>query len=366
MIQGPDPEHPAGEATAADPPQTASPAAEAGPPPQPPQQGQHSVHWQNSPHGQPSQPVTSQGQVTSQPGQVTPQGQIISPGQDGGWPAPAPVVQWPVVQPPAGRGRLPWLGIVALTLVVVLGAAVGVQTWRLGQVTAELSQTVERLDGVVQDQTQRDQRLGALEERTEELERSAGEAFNPETIADAVLPSVFKVVAGDFTGTAFAMGDSADDGGTNLFTNYHVVEQVWLRDDREVFLERGSERFPAEIVDADRSADVAWLHTTSSFTGLAAAGEEVRTGQPIVSVGAPLGLGDTLTTGVVSNTARHLPDGSGPWIQFDAAVEPGNSGGPVINARQQVVGITTRKATDFDGIGFAVPIAEACELFDIC
>jgi putative serine protease PepD len=275
------------------------------------------------------------------------------------WSAP------PAAPAPAGR-RSPWAAVLAVLLLVALAGAVAYQSWRLQQVTADLAATADRLEGLAQEQADDAERLGALEQRAADLEHIAEQAFDPEAIASAVMPSVFKVVAGDFTGTAFAVGAPADDGGANLFTNYHVVEQVWLDGAREVFLERGDQRYQAEIVDVDRSTDVAWLHTDTSFTGLATATGPVRTGQPIVSVGAPLGLDDTLTTGVVSNTDRRLPDGSGPWIQFDASVEPGNSGGPVVNTAHEVVGIATRQVTDFGGIGFAVPIDDACELFDVC
>jgi putative serine protease PepD len=283
------------------------------------------------------------------------------PGPIGGGPDPAPP------PPPSGiRAARVWSAVGGLVLVASLVTSLVYQGIRLAEVSDRLDRTSERLDELAQGQAYAAERLDGVEERAGELERAAGEAFDPEGIAVAVTPSVFKVTAGDFTGTAFVVGAPADTGGANLFTNYHVIEQVWLRGDREVFLERRDQRYPAEIVDVDRGADVAWLQTSSSFGGLVAADEEVRAGQPIVSVGAPLGLGDTVTTGVVSNPRRDLPDGSGPWIQFDAAVEPGNSGGPVINASHQVVGIATRKALDFDGIGFAVPIAQACALFDIC
>lgn len=278
---------------------------------------------------------------------------------------PPPPAASPVPSRRVSAARL-WSVVGALVLTAGLVSGLVYQGLRLADVSDRLEETSERLDELAQGQAYAAERLDAVEERAGELERAAGDAFDPEAIAVAVTPSVFKVIAGDFTGTAFVIGAPAEDGGANLFTNYHVVEQVWLAGDREVFLERRDQRYPAEIVDVDRSEDVAWLQTSGSFAGLVAADEQVRAGQPIVSVGAPLGLGDTVTTGVVSNPRRDLPDGSGPWIQFDAAVEPGNSGGPVINASHQVVGIATRKASDFDGIGFAVPIAQACELFDIC
>ena len=81
-------------------------------------------------------------------------------------------------------------------------------------------------------------------------------------------------------------------------------------------------------------------------------------------VGAPLGLEDTVTTGVVS--AYRPDDADGPTIQFDAPINPGNSGGPVVNAASEVVGLATAKARDAEGIGLAVPIKTACDTFKVC
>jgi S1-C subfamily serine protease len=256
--------------------------------------------------------------------------------------------------------------VLALVLVLVLAAGLGLQTWQLVTVSDRLDQANRRLAELTQGQEYGGERLDALEDRAAELERQAGEAFDSEEVAAAVVPSVFMVVAGEFTGTAFAVGPETSQGGTNLFTNYHVVQSVWDQGGREVTLERTNQRYPAEIVEVDPENDVAWLQAETSFRGLRASGEEVRSGQPIIAVGAPLGLTDVVTTGVVSTPSQELPDGTGPWIQFDAAVNPGNSGGPVINSNQEVVGIATRKGDDAEALGFAVPIATACDLFDIC
>jgi len=97
-------------------------------------------------------------------------------------------------------------------------------------------------------------------------------------------------------------------------------------------------------------------------------GGGVQVGDAVFAVGNPLGLIDTLTAGVVSATGRSIrtPDGRtlAGLIQFDAAVNPGNSGGPLLNRDGQVIGIVTGLANPsqqpyFVGIGFAVPIATA-------
>jgi putative serine protease PepD len=263
---------------------------------------------------------------------------------------------------PAQRRRLAWPGILALIGVLGLIGVVAFQARQIDRLNADLDRAAAR---VSEEQSGDDTRLDTLEGRAAELEKQAGRVFNPEAIATAVLPSVFRVAAGEFTGTAFAVGEPASGGGTNLFTNFHVVEAVWRGGDRQVQIERRGESYPARIVKVDEAGDVAQLTTTSKFAGLVTAPAAVKSGQQIVVVGAPLGLEDTVTTGVVS-AFRELEDGSGTVIQFSAPINPGNSGGPVINGEKEVVGIATAKARDAEGIGLAVPIKTACDEFKIC
>ncbi|WP_319461010.1 trypsin-like peptidase domain-containing protein [Micromonospora sp. RTP1Z1] len=272
------------------------------------------------------------------------------PGGPAGWPVPA--------ARPERRRRLP---VVALALAVVLALVAGVQAYQLHRLDDRLAATDRRLADA---QGADGSRMDDLEKRAEALEKQAGAAFNPEAVASAVLPSVFRVRAGQFTGTAFAIGKPAA-GGTTLLTNFHVVESVFDGGGRKVFLERTDQRFEATIVKVDKAKDLAQLRTTAKFSGLVAAATPVKSGQQIVVVGAPLGLQDSVTTGVVS-AFRKDEGGSGPVIQFDAPINPGNSGGPVINGSKEVVGIATAKARDAEGIGLAVPIRTACDTFKLC
>ncbi|MEU6074368.1 trypsin-like peptidase domain-containing protein, partial [Micromonospora sp. NPDC047074] len=294
-----------------------------------------------------------------------------SPGVAGQPPAPGPPQISGPAQPyaagpvppgaaPAARGR--GLTITALVLAGVLAVVAGVQAFQIHRLSERLGDTDSR---VAAGQAAAGSRLDDLESRAGALEKQAGAAFNPEAVASAVLPSVFRVRAGNSTGTAFAIGKPASGGGTNLFTNFHVVESLWRTGEREVFLERTDQRFPATIVRVDEANDVAHLQTDGKFAGLSAAPAAVKSGQQIVVVGAPLGLEDSVTTGVVS-AFREAGGGEGPVIQFDAPINPGNSGGPVINGSKQVVGIATAKARNAEGIGLAVPIKVACDGFKIC
>ncbi|WP_200209193.1 S1C family serine protease [Micromonospora coerulea] len=307
------------------------------------------------PGGQPvSAPAYPGGPPVSGP--AYPGGSPVSgpayPGGPAGWPAAA--------AGPDRRRRLPV--VAAVGLAVVLAVVAGVQAYQIQRLDDRLAATDRRLaDAQRADGT----RLDDLDQRAEAIEKQVGAAFNPEAVASAVLPSVFRVRAGQFTGTAFAIGKPPAGGGTTLLTNFHVVEAVFDGGGRKVFLERTDQRFEATIVKVDKAKDIAQLRTTAKFTGLVAAGTPVKSGQQIVVVGAPLGLQDSVTTGVVS-AFRKDEDGSGPVIQFDAPINPGNSGGPVINGSKEVVGIATAKARDAEGIGLAVPIKTACDTFKLC
>lgn len=267
--------------------------------------------------------------------------------------------------PPAPRRRGGWPGVVALVLAALLIPALALQVWQIYELDGQLADLRDELDA---QQASDQQRLDALDGRASELERIAGETFDPAAIAEAALPSVFGVRAGNAGGTAFVVGEGTAEGGSNLFTNYHVVEELWLSGGREVDLVRTNQSFDATIMEVDADQDIAWLQSETAFDGLAVAGEPARSGQPVVAIGAPLGLTDTVTSGVVSAVNRELQGLNGRWIQFDASINPGNSGGPVINAAQEVVGIATQKGDPeaFEGLGFARPIEVACSLFDVC
>ncbi|WDZ88065.1 S1C family serine protease [Micromonospora cathayae] len=325
--------------------------------------------------GAPAAPAVPTPRATWSPapeaGQRTPQqmfppqsGQPADPRGWSGAPAgpPTPVAGPGAAHPAATRPKSGWLPRAALFLALVLVLVSGVQAYQIHRLNSRLADTDRNMSAAQGDDGVR---LDGLEQRAEELEKQAGTVFNPESIAAAVLPSVFRVKAGQFTGTAFAVGKPNSEGGANLFTNYHVVESVWDSGGRQVFLERTDQRFPATIVKVDEENDIAHLRTSAKFTGLVTAPTPVKSGQQIVVVGAPLGLTDSVTTGVVS-AFRKAENGSGDVIQFDAPINPGNSGGPVINGAKQVVGIATAKARDAEGIGLAVPIKTACDGFDIC
>ncbi|WP_430783761.1 S1C family serine protease [Actinoplanes sp. G11-F43] len=295
-----------------------------------PQQPSYSGYPQQQPYEQPYQQSYQQPDPYQQQYQQTYQ----QPQQT--WTPPAPVK-------PRGNRTRPLLIGLAVALVAVLG-------WQ-----------VIRVEFMIKSSNDLAEKVGASQGRSEELERRLTSVFDPEGVAEGVLPSVFRVRAGEFTGTAFAVGQA--NGRTSLFTNYHVVEGTFEGGGRQVALERGNTRINATIVKVDPGKDLALLRANREITPLEVASGDVKPGQEVMAVGAPLGLEDSVSTGVIS-AFRDTEDG--PTIQFDAPINPGNSGGPVVNASKQVVGIATAKARDAEGIGLAIPIEVACETLGAC
>lgn len=148
----------------------------------------------------------------------------------------------------------------------------------------------------------------------------------------------------------------SDDG--LILTNAHVIAHahdviVKLTDRRE---------FHAQVLGSDQRTDIAVLKIDASHLPAVAVGNpaELQVGQWVLAIGSPYGFENSVSAGVVSAKGRSLPDGSGvPFIQTDAAVNPGNSGGPLFNARGEVVGINSQiysRTGGFQGLSFAIPI----------
>ncbi|MBL9078974.1 MAG: trypsin-like peptidase domain-containing protein [Planctomycetes bacterium] len=121
----------------------------------------------------------------------------------------------------------------------------------------------------------------------------------------------------------------------------------------------------AELVGEDQATDLALLRLVSPPPGLLALpigdSHDLRAGDWIIAVGNPYGFAQTVTAGVVSFVGRHLPHSdlgvTNDFLQFSAPVNPGSSGGPVLDLAGRVVGVTTQAASEAQGISFAVPSA---------
>jgi serine protease Do len=148
------------------------------------------------------------------------------------------------------------------------------------------------------------------------------------------------------------------DAAGFILTNYHVVEGA----DRITITLGDGRVFKADLVGIDPAIDVALLRIPVTGTlPVAPLGDSdtLRVGEWVCAIGNPLGYVHSVTVGVVSFLGRKLFDQSlDAFIQTDAAISFGNSGGPLINSRGQVVGMTTAISAQAANIGFAIPIAQ--------
>ena len=143
-----------------------------------------------------------------------------------------------------------------------------------------------------------------------------------------------------------------------ILSNAHVVENanevtVKLSDHRE---------FKAKVLGSDKTSDIAVLKIDAKGLPAVRIGnsEQLSVGDYVLAIGQPFGLEETATAGIVSATSRALPgDGYVPFIQTDAAVNPGNSGGPLFDSSGAVVGINSQiysNSGGYQGVSFAIPI----------
>jgi serine protease Do len=149
-----------------------------------------------------------------------------------------------------------------------------------------------------------------------------------------------------------------------ILTNNHVVENA-----TEISVKLGDGReFKAKVVGRDQKTDIALIKIEASSLPVIPFGDSdlLEVGEPVMAIGNPFGLNQTVTTGIVSAKGRFI--GEGPYdnfIQTDASINRGNSGGPLINTKGETVGINTAIFSPTGGsigIGFAIPIDMAKEV----
>jgi serine protease Do len=149
-----------------------------------------------------------------------------------------------------------------------------------------------------------------------------------------------------------------------ILTNHHVIngaDEVFVRliDKRE---------FKAKVIGSDKRTDVALLKVKGTNLPVLKTGRsaDIKAGQWVLAIGSPFKLDNTVTAGIISATARDTGDYL-PLIQTDVAVNPGNSGGPLINMNGEAIGINSQifsRSGGYMGISFAVPIDEALQVAD--
>ncbi|GEM_PF-2421813 len=287
---------------------------------------------------------------------------------------PALLDSGPAVPPPPAAPKAP-TQLDRNMVVVWVALAVGVLTLLgCGYLVLSMSSLRRKIDDVKAAQTSADQRITILEGTVKVVQDDnqslhsqldAAAAADPTAIAQRVQPSVYTIAtpAGSI-GSAWV---AKTDGVNSLFvTNYHVIADTWEAGGKQVavFQDQGAQ-LTGTITQALPDIDLAVVQVQASIPALKESNETPRAGEAIVVIGSPFGLGGSVTTGAVS--ALRTENGIN-FIQFSAPISPGNSGGPLVNALGEVIGITELKAVGFgaEGIAIAIPVNQVCTRLSIC
>ena len=306
---------------------------------------------------------------------------------------PAPPVPPPVTPPPApqaepvaeanaeapkksGKGRVwLWIAAAAATLVLIIGGCLMTanlidQKWerKYNQMTTIHNQQMRDLQNQIDENSKVDPTVG---QPATGIPVPTGEGMTPSQVyaqnVNAVVAIQSTLRSGYSMGSGFIM---TEDG--YVTTNYHVVDGAT---EIEVITHDGN-TYPAKLVGYDNTNDVAVLKMEGDNFPFVTVGvsDTLIVGDQVVAIGNPLGeLTNTLTVGYVSAKERDVnTDGiTINMIQTDAAINSGNSGGPLFNMKGEVVGITTAKysgesssGATIEGIGFAIPIDDVYDLIE--
>jgi putative serine protease PepD len=269
----------------------------------------------------------------------------------------APPPTEPLPEPRRAEQRPASLGVVVAVAAVVsliagtLGAAIGV--WATRTTTTG----------------------GTLTGAEPQVDREFGSVA--EVVSD-IMPSVVTVLtSGGGNGSGFIV---SDDG--YILTNHHVVAAGGQAASQLQVLMNSGEVEPAEVIGSDADSDVAVIKIGGGDhpAMVLADSDALAVGDPVLAVGAPLGLSSTVTQGIISALDRPVltqneageVEAVMAAIQTDAAINPGNSGGPLTDSGGQVIGINTAIASFASegeqagniGIGFAIPINQAKRIAD--
>jgi putative serine protease PepD len=187
-------------------------------------------------------------------------------------------------------------------------------------------------------------------------------------ISNKVSPSVFTIQAGDSLGSSWVA--SSGSSGSDLVTNYHVVQAVWEAGGRTVTVVNPSHSVQGTIASVSRFSDLALIHVSMKLPALKIITAKAQIGDPVAAFGSPLGLAGTVTSGIVSayraGVDERYPESE--YLQFTAAINPGNSGGPVVDHQARVLGVTTFGLTSpnggtAEGLSFAITSKDVCRAF---
>lgn len=195
------------------------------------------------------------------------------------------------------------------------------------------------------------------------LQAKAGAQPDWQAIARQVEPSVFTIETDYGLGSGWVVQTGAV--GSELVTNFHVIADAWKSGVVAVDVRQGDRTIQGTITRVDPNDDLAVIHVSERLPALRTAPSRPAIAQAVMAVGSPLGLGGSVSVGVVSGF-RNVEGGD--YVQFSAPISPGNSGGPVVDSRGRVVAIASAKfeGPGVEALSLGIPVQIACSMVVAC
>lgn len=211
--------------------------------------------------------------------------------------------------------------------------------------SAETQSNINSLsEGLMKTKGELESQLGIVQQEFGSLKASVGEDFSG--IIDTAVLSVVTIRTDVSQGTGFII---QKDG--YMVTNYHVIQNAQAA----TAITSDNNNHAVSLVGYDSGMDIALLKIDGTYDALKFGNsDKVQVGEKVIAIGNPLGLQFSVSQGIVSGIHRQGPNGLNAYIQTDAALNPGNSGGPLINNKGEVIGINNFKAGNSESLGFAL------------
>jgi len=207
------------------------------------------------------------------------------------------------------------------------------------------------------------QSISQLQARVKSLEAQVEAQSDWSAIARKVQSSIFTVATKSGLGSGWVARAGA--GGSDIVTNFHVIAEAWNAGEATVQVRQGDRTLDGTIIRVQPSDDLALVHIAARLPALPTAAQRPQLGDAVLAVGSPLGLGGSVSLGVVSGF-RSLEGAD--YIQFSAPISPGNSGGPVLDHRGRVVAVAAAKfeGQGVEALSLAIPVQIVCATVVTC
>lgn len=207
----------------------------------------------------------------------------------------------------------------------------------INEISSILIKTQENLNNLSSE-------FGLIGQEFDVLKATAGDDFSG--IIDDSVRSVVTIRTDKSQGTGFIISNEG-----YIVTNYHVVQNA----NTAIIITSDNKNHAVTLVGYDSELDIALLKISENYPELELAdSNKISVGEKVIAIGNPLGLQFSVSQGIVSAVHRPGPNGLNAYIQIDAALNPGNSGGPLINKDGKVIGINNFKIGNSESLGFAL------------